>query len=89
VDGRTCQHDRDVSKDQATIPYLPIAFCLFFHRYNTMVNGETEVNLILAGIINQLFFSDSEEYLPGSVWFSYGELSFVTPNTKYKPSSLS
>jgi len=38
------------------IPYLPIAFCLFFHRYNTMVNRETEVNLILAGIINQLFF---------------------------------
>ena len=56
MDGRTCQHDRDVGKDQAMIPYLPIAFCLFFHRYNTMVNRETEVNLILAGIINQLFF---------------------------------
>jgi hypothetical protein len=44
VDGRTCQHDRDVSKDQAMIPYLSIAFYLFFHRYNTIVNGETEVS---------------------------------------------
>jgi hypothetical protein len=52
-----------------------------------MVNGETEVNLILAGsalagIINQVCSFGFREILPDSVWFSYGELTFVTPNTK-------